>query len=120
MEIKRLKINMQGHEHDVQFINNTWETSYAWGHETTLFVDDFEINYSKCRYYNRTWERYAYQSVMKSCVYNHLANLKHYFINDYKSKNNIKRLCGKKLEDCNEKLHENYTYSLFEKIYKEL
>lgn len=46
----------------------TYETRYSWGHKAWLFKDGYEIAYSKATYYNRTWERYQFESVIRSVV----------------------------------------------------
>lgn len=51
------------------FANRYWSTSRAWGHETSLFLNNgWRIGRAKVRYYNRTWERYTFQSCMRAAV----------------------------------------------------
>ena len=38
-------------------------------HETELFIDGWQAADARCYYINRTWERYAYQSVMLEAVH---------------------------------------------------
>lgn len=45
-----------------------WETSRAWGHRAVLLDRGVELADVKVRYYNRTWERYTYQSAMREAV----------------------------------------------------
>ena len=46
----------------------SWSTRNSWGHEVTLYKNDFaKIGRAKIRYYNRTWESYQYQSAIQ-CV----------------------------------------------------
>lgn len=47
---------------------HTWETSRAWGHICELQMNGWHLATARARYYNRTWESYKYQSVMKSAV----------------------------------------------------
>ena len=116
MDIKEMNID----GHDIRFVNNTWEKRYSWGHETTLYIDDKKINTSKCRYYNRTWECYRYQSIMKNCVSNTMETYKTDFINLYKLHNGIKRLCGQKKEDCMQQLQNDCYYNLLKSAYNSL
>lgn len=116
MNIKEMQID----GHDIKFVNNTWETRYSWGHETTLFIDNEEINTSKCRYYNRTWECYQYQSIMKNCLYNYMDRVKTCFIDAYKLGHNIKRLCGNKKADCLQLLEDFEQYKMLKNAYKSL
>lgn len=65
-------------------------------HECTMFENNREIWFSKCQYYNRTWERFCYESVIDNC----LRDLRMRKIDDaiyyYKLDNNIKRLSSDK------------------------
>lgn len=47
----------------------SWKTRDSWGHIATVINDNYStIAAAKSRYYNRTWERYKYQSVMHCAV----------------------------------------------------
>ena len=89
MEIKKI-ICKSGREYNI--INEYWETSRAWGHKSTLIAPWGEVESHKVRYYNRTWERYTYESCMSGLINTILEdNLKSY-ITQYKEKNDITRL----------------------------
>ena len=89
MEIKKI-ICKSGREYNI--VNETWETSRAWGHKSTLVAPWGEVESHKVRYYNRTWERYTYESCMSGLIETILEdNLKSY-ITQYKEKNDIARL----------------------------
>ena len=89
MEIKKI-ICKSGREYNI--VNETWETSRAWGHKSTLVAPWGEVESHKVRYYNRTWERYTYESCMSGLINTILEdNLKSY-ITRYKEKNDITRL----------------------------
>ena len=89
MEIKKI-ICKNGREYNI--VNETWETSRAWGHKSTLIAPWGEVESHKVRYYNRTWERYTYESCMSGLIETILEdNLKSY-ITQYKEKNDITRL----------------------------
>ena len=51
--------------------------SSSFYHNCTLYRDGKRIGKSQAQYYNRTWEAYTYQTVMKSAVKNakHLSDL---------------------------------------------
>lgn len=116
MNIKELAVN----GHDVKFVCNTWETRYSWGHQADLYIDDEKINTSKCTYYNRTWESYQYQSVMKNCLYEYMQNVKDAFIRGYKYNHDIKRLCGEKRDDCMQEWEKAPYHNLLKSIYESL
>ena len=45
----------------------TYETRYSWGHKCnveTIIDNEYDYDYSKIVYYNRTWETYRFQSVI--------------------------------------------------------
>ena len=89
MEIKKI-ICKSGREYNI--VNEYWETSRAWGHKSTLVAPWGEVESHKVRYYNRTWERYTYESCMSGLLDTILEdNLKSY-ITQYKEKNDITRL----------------------------
>lgn len=50
---------------EITFINNFVSTRGGFRHETLLSIDSTIVRKSVCRYLNRTWESYPYQSVMK-------------------------------------------------------
>ncbi len=87
MEIRKLRIGKNTWE----LINETWENSRAWGHKTNVLKNGVEYASHRCRYYNRTWEMYTYQS----CMFGAIAEIKNEklasFIDNYKQENNITR-----------------------------
>ena len=54
---------------EVTFVNTWRGTRSGFMHETELYIDGWEATAAKCHYINRTWERYAYQSVMLEAVH---------------------------------------------------
>lgn len=48
-----------------------YSNSRAWGHEAKAFYNGREIEKNRIRYYNRTWERYQFES----CFYGLLDKL---------------------------------------------
>ena len=89
MEIRRI-VCKNGRVYNI--VNETWETSRAWGHKSTLIAPWGEVESRKVKYINRTWERYTYESCMSGLIETILEdNLKSY-ITEYKEKNDITRL----------------------------
>ena len=89
MEIKRIECK-NGRVYNI--VNETWETSRAWGHKSTLIAPWGEVESRKVKYINRTWKRYTYESCMSGLIDTILEdNLKSY-IAQYKEKNDITRL----------------------------
>ena len=112
------KIEQNGHVY--MFVNETWETYHAWGHKTTLFIDDIERATKKIRYYNRTWECYTYQTTMRCCIDDLIAELTTKYINNYKKTNNIKRLTKNKKQDALKNLHETIDYKELQGVMHQL
>lgn len=75
-----------------EFVCECWETSRAWGHKVTMFFNSKELQLSKIRYYNRTWENWEYQTAILKAICEEIEERKNIIINDYKYNNNIKRL----------------------------
>lgn len=112
MEIKKIKCK-SGREYNI--VNETWETSRAWGHKSTLIAPWGEVESRKVKYINRTWERYTYESCMSGLIDTILEdNLKSY-ITQYKEKNGISRLLAdKKAEVIKEWQEKEYIQELME------
>ena len=89
MEIKKI-ICKSGNEYNI--VNETWETSRAWGHKSTLIAPWGEVESRKVKYINRTWERYTYESCMSGLIETILENNLKSYITQYKEKNDITRL----------------------------
>lgn len=45
-----------------------YSNSKAWGHEVKLFINGYERAKHRVRYYNRTWERYQFESAFSGLV----------------------------------------------------
>lgn len=72
-----------------EFICEYWENRNAWGHKATLLGTNKN---TKIRYYNRTWEKYRFQSVMIQLVYELIASEQQRIINHWKVMNDKKRI----------------------------
>ena len=78
---------------EFKIVAYSYETPSSWGHKAELIRNnDYTLNTYKIRYYNRTWEKYEYQSVIKSVLSDYIDYLIKDYINDYKTQNNITRL----------------------------
>ena len=55
----------------------SWKTRNSWGHKVALYKNDYLlIGTAKVRYYNRTWERYQFQGVIKSVIFDAIERIK--------------------------------------------
>lgn len=80
-------LNIKKHG-DYEFACWYWQTSNAWGHEVRLCKvgerAGVEVGKARVRYYNRTWERYTYQSAMYSALDNYEQSERARFLKNYK------------------------------------
>lgn len=67
-----------------------YSTSSSWGHEARLLKNGYEFASAKIRYYNRTWERFEFESVMYSALENYKASRLNDYLDDYKYKHDLK------------------------------
>ena len=112
MEIKKI-ICKSGNEYNI--VNEYWENSNSWGHKSTLIAPWGEVESHKVRYYNRTWERYTYESCMSGLLDTILENNQKSYITEYKEKNDITRLLAdKKAEVIKEWEQKEYIKDLME------
>ena len=75
---------------DYEFVCWYWQTSNAWGHEVRLCKYGIEFGKARVRYYNRTWERYTYQSAMRSALEDYKQKEIEHFLNEWKFKHELK------------------------------
>ena len=46
-----------------------WQSRQNWGHKATLYIDGIKTGPTKrATYYNRTWERYTYDSIAEILI----------------------------------------------------
>ena len=112
MEIRKIKCK-SGNEYNI--VNETWETSRAWGHKSTLVAPWGEVESRKVRYYNRTWESYTYQTCMSGLLDTILENNLKSYIAQIKEVRGITRLLkGTREEIENDWNKKEYTQDLKE------
>lgn len=118
MNVTRKTVN--GNEY--MFLNAFRGNRSGFVHETELYRNDRLIGYNKIQYYNRTWECYTYQSVMKGCVSALLEDCREAHKNAWKKDHNIKRLTEAKRKEMEEDLENNppVNYAELKELYKML
>ena len=79
---------------EFKVVADSWQNYRSWGHKAVLKFGYQEFS-EKITYYNRTWERYQYESVVHSVIYKVKKWYEDFYLEQFKKKNNIKRL-GKK------------------------
>ena len=106
---------------ELSIVAHTYENSHNWGHKATLLHNGtHELNTYKITYYNRTWESYEYQSVIKSVLKDYIDYLIKDYINDYKTQNNITRLKTTLKEELTRQAKMTPLVEKLETFYKEL
>ena len=116
--MKLVNKNIKGIE--FTFVNKTWSNSSGWGHETTLFRNNYELNSRKVRYYNRTWESYEYQTCMLGCVSELIEQLENDLKDNFKNEKGITRLTKKFETQFENYKNENEKLQILRELYNSL
>lgn len=96
-----------------------WNTSTSWGHKVTLYRNDNVIIGSvKICYYNRTWERYQFQSAIKNVIFETIENITSEAKAVFKNLHNYKILTKKRAAEFVEYLSLNSEYNLYNELLK--
>lgn len=97
----------------------SWNTHNSWGHEVTLYKNDsIEIGRAKIRYYNRTWERYQYQSVILSVIFDTIERIKAAAKVVFKTLHNYKVLTKKRAAEFAEYLAKDSDYIIYNELFR--
>jgi len=89
------------------FINVFRGNRSGFVHESELMRNNWIIGKNKVQYYNRTWERYTYQTVMKGLVSMLMESVMEDFKTEWKESHGIKRLTKQKKETMMEDFQNN-------------
>ena len=111
MEVKDIKVRGT----NFRFVCEGWSNSRAWGHRVVLLENGNEMTDVKIRYYNRTWENYAFQTTMLKAVRELQEWREKRIIEDYKYSHNVSRLTKEKKEELIKADDYLKTYKLLEK-----
>lgn len=97
--------NINGNEYI--FYNHSRGNYSGFVHESELVRNYTVIGRNKIQYYNRTWERYTYQSVMKGLVHDLMEDFMEEYKTEWKNSHGIKRLTKQKNEAMMEDFQNN-------------
>ena len=114
MEIRTKNINGKRFE----FANEYYETSYSWGHKSTLLINGYERESVKIRYYNRTWECYTYQSVMYKVLEQYKDRRLENYLNNYLYTNGKSRFGKGEKAKVIEEFKKSKEYKEIQKLHK--
>lgn len=69
-DVKELidRFQFQNELKDIRVYCEYYETRNSWGHKGHVETGTHYLNKGRIRYYNRTWECYRYQSLLKDLV----------------------------------------------------
>ena len=96
----------------------------GFSHTCSLIKEGKLLSEAKLNYFNRTWESYTYQSVMREAVWKLIIQKEKEFLDEYKKENGLSRLNKdrkrealstfylqpeiKELEELTKNLNDNY------------
>lgn len=102
------------------FVCESRNTRSGFAHDCALYYDECEISKASCYYYNRTWECYQYQSVMKCAVNKRMDEIENRSLKRFKELRNYNKMTEKRKEEFKEYLNINQEYLDLVKLYHEL
>lgn len=102
------------------FVNETAGTQHGFKHVTELYIGCRKVAEAVIHYYNRTWEKYDYQTSAKSAVLKAMEERAEIIKREYKERHNIKRLAGRALEECKRETEQDVGISAYRQVYKAL
>lgn len=101
------------------FVCESWKTRNSWGHQVTLYKNDiFTVGRVKIRYYNRTWERYQFQSVIKSVIFDAIERIKAAAKVAFKALHDYKVMTKKRAAEFTEYLTKDPAYNMYNELYR--
>lgn len=116
MQIKKFEIDGK----EVQFVNEHRNTRYGFAHDTHLFINGYEYKTATCHYLNRTWECYAFQSVMKQAVYLLEEERENRLRDEFKAEKGYKKLTAKRAEEFKAVVDADEQIKFYRKINEKL
>lgn len=115
--MKKLTLKIDNNE--FLFVNESEDTRYGFRHVCHLFINDYDRATISHPYYNRTWERYTYQTVMMEAIQAVMDEIYESELRYYKEHNDIKRLTAAKRQAFEDGFN-NQTYKSLQEAYTEI
>ena len=94
----------------IEFQNSARNTRSGFAHDTKMYIDGILEMENSAHYLNRTWESYAFQSVMRQAVYLRIEQERKKLVREYKEANNKQRI--------SKDVKESFTNELIETLKK--
>ena len=102
------------------FVLNSRSNRSGFVHECELFCGYKKIAQDKAQYYNRTWERYRYQTVMLHAVNNAINDAREDIIDEQKRLNGWKQLSKNRKEAVEKIIDENDGIKVLRELYEQV
>lgn len=97
----------------------SWQTRNSLVNKVSLYRNEsFFVGSAKIRYYNRTWEKYQYQSTIKSVIFNAIQEIKAVAKKNFLSIHNYKVMTKKRAVAFLEYLKKDNEYNLYNELLK--
>lgn len=95
--------------HHFEFVCTSRDTRNGFAHDTTLICNggDWDNLSATCFYYNRTWERYCYQTVMQRVVGDEIERCIEAEREDFMEERGYKRLTAARKQEFMEHIDAN-------------
>lgn len=85
-------------------------TKEGFKHIAKLYNNYFLEEQTKILYYNRTWERFDYESIINKIINMYMETIEQQALFSYKQNHNIKRITKEQLKDFKKELKNYDTY----------
>ncbi|WP_165170667.1 hypothetical protein [Adlercreutzia sp. ZJ242] len=95
--------------HRIQFVCDSRKTRNGFAHDAACIIDDDVLGQieATCNYYNRTWERYTFQTVCKKIAHEQAANCCKRERRRFMEERNYARMTAKRKAEFTEWINEN-------------
>ena len=100
------------------FVCFTKNTRSGFKHEAQMLINETFVSEATQCWVNRTWESFTYQSVMRNCVQNYIAQIEYGIETNYRQENNVIRKTKKHSKKLNELFNQNAEIKEAKKILK--
>lgn len=105
---------------EYEFFNEFQDCRDGFNHRTILFKNGHKLNESKVHYINRTWESYAYQSVMKKSVNIEIEYLINRIKEKFKTEKGYQKITKNRKDEFDNYLNSYTNYIELKELYNTL
>lgn len=116
MQIRKFEIDGK----EVEFVNTSRDTRNGFAHDTTFFINGCQYGEATCHYINRTWERYAFQTVMRQAVHIEMEKRIDWVRNKFKLDKGYTKITAKRQPEFEEAINADEKVGFYRKLLKAL